>query len=307
MSEVENNDNQIENTSAGDTGESSPSEKQTGEPTFVKDNKTPEPVLTNDATHANPAKPEYDYDKRLLMEDGKTFNPEGWKQVKEETQKEIEHREKRIADLRKMVSTKDDFVNKKEEFFQDFAPKDKFSKYFSEETPQETKEVMSKMQEQLADKYFTLGLNKRQAYEMSNQILDIMEDVGVLDTRTQEQIYIDKQKWIDKQKEKLGSNADSIIREAREFIFNSTAFTPSTKNKMIDMMEEIGADFVGVVHQMKDSFGASTGGIPMTPSGIVGLPSDDELRIEYAKASPERREQIIRSRHTAGRTGKLFS
>lgn len=300
------NDNENQSPDTGNASESNPAEKQAGEPTFVKDNKVAEPALSNDATHANPAKPEYDYDKRLIMEDGKTFNPDGWKAVKEETQKEIEHREKRIADLRKMVSTKDDFVNDKKEFFQDFAPKDKFNKYFSEETPAETKEVMSKMQEQLADKYFTLGLNKKQAYEMSNQVLDIMEEVGVLDTRTQEQVYIDKQKWIDKQKEKLGSNADSIIREAREFIFNSPSFTPSTKNKMIDMMEEIGADFVGVVHQMKDAFGSNTGGVPMTPSGIVGLPSDDELRIEYQKATPERKEQIIRARHTHGRTGKLF-
>ena len=77
---------------------------------------------------------------------------------------------------------------------------------------------------------------------------------------------------------------------------------------MLDLMEKQDADFVDVVHQLKDAFGAGTGGIPGSVTNLQGLASDVELQAEYTdpKTSPARKEQIIAMRHKAGRTGKLF-
>jgi len=281
-------------------------ETPASEPSLTGDKELPEPVLSNDLTHDKPSGDEHDFDKRLFSEDGK-FNADGAKEVFAEFKTDKEKGEDRILKMRQMVSTKDDFVKDKEEFFQDFAPPEKFMKYFNEETPEETKTVLHGITGKLAEKFHDVALNRKQALEVSHSILEVLEDVGVLDTRSKTEVYADKQQWIDDQKAKLGSNADNIIRESKEFIYNSPAFTPSIKNSIIDMMDTLGADFVAVVDSLKDSFGSNTGGVPSGIASLGGLGTDSELWQEYLKADTTdlRRNEIINLRAKAGRTGRL--
>ena len=167
---------------------------------------------------------------------------------------------------------------------------------------------MGSMQEKLADKFHTMGLNRKQGHDAQVAILEIMEDVGVLDTRTKEQQYMDEQKWTTEQKKQLGENADNIIRETKEFIFGTEAFTPSVKNKLADMVEKQGAEFIDVMYQLKGAFGSNTGGVPTSVANLSGLPSDADLAREIlAGASPQRREEIAHQRVSAGRKGTVMS
>ncbi len=279
----------------------------------VKEVPEAEPTLTGDPIPEPEPEPEVEepspYPEELLMEDGKTYNPEAFENYKAKRNEDDKAKDKRINDMRKMVSSKEDYAEDKGEYFQDYAPPEKYAKYFDGDTPDETKEEFSKLTEKLSDKYFDLALNKRQAYEMSSSVLEILEDVGILDTRTKEQVILDKSAWVETQKEKLGPNADNIIREGREFLNNSTKLTPDAKNRLVELMESEGADFVDVVYQLKSAFGSETGGVPSSIASLQGLGTEAELREEYASlplGSP-RREEIMRLRQVHGRSGKLFN
>lgn len=248
---------------------------------------------------------EFDFDKRLYTDDGK-FNQEGAKEYVTEIADREKHLEERLLGMRRIVSRNGEVVEKAEAYFQDFAPPPRFEKFFNEETPKETKEYLHGMTNNLSKKYLDIGLNQQQALEVSNSILEIMEQVGVLDTRTDQQRYIDDQKFITSQKASLGANAETIIREAEVFILNANEFDAKQKNKMIDMIKAGDMGLVSVMHSIKDAFGKNTGGVPSNITNLGGLKPDSELRDEYKTAGDARRSEIISQRHKAGRKGKLF-
>lgn len=208
--------------------------------------------------------------------------------------------------LRRVVSRNGEVVKEANQYFEDYAPQERFNKFFAEEAPEETREYLQEMTGKLAGKYLDMGLNKQQAFEVSNTILEVMEDVGVLDTRTDEQKYIADQKYIEEQRARLGSNAENIIREAETFILGTSEFDAKQKNRMLDMIKGGDMGLVSIMHSIKDAFGSKTGGVPNNITNLGGLKSDAELREEYAQASPERRSEIISQRHLSGRKGKLF-
>jgi hypothetical protein len=272
-----------------------------------EENNVQEKEVTPETPAQEPVKEvKYDgFDDRLYTKDGK-FNPDGAKEFISEVQTEKQKYEERLLGLRKVVSRNGDVVKDATEYFQDFAPPERFSKFFSEETPEDTRKYLGGMTDKLANKYIDMGLNKQQALDVSNTILEIMEEVGVLDTRTEEQRYIDQQKMIKSQMGALGANAETLVREAEVFILNTPTFDALQKNRMLDMIKSGDVGLVSVIHSIKDSFGAKTGGVPNNITNLGGLKPDEELRKEYAQATPERRDEIIRQRYKAGRKGKLF-
>jgi hypothetical protein len=265
---------------------------------------TPATKTETPKTEQKPNDEKFEFDKRLYTEDGK-FNQEGAKEYLKEREAEKQKYEERLLGLRRIVSRNGETVEKAEEYFQDFAPPKKFEKFFSENTPKETKEYLGSMQANLARKYLDMGLNKQQAVDVSNTILEIMEQVGVLDTRTEEQQALARENYYKEQESRLGANAKNIIREAEIFIMNSNDFDAQQKNKMIDMIKEGDMGIVSIMHSLKDAFGNGTGGVPTNITNLGGLKPDNELWQEYKTASPERRNEIIAQRHKAGRPGKL--
>lgn len=243
---------------------------------------------------------------RFQTEDGK-FNKEEAERFFKELQEKDEKYEKRILDLRRKVSD-GKAPETKDGYFQDFAPNERYMKYFVPETPDETKEEIRAVTDHLSEVYHDAGLTSRQADDVSNAILQTMEKFGILDTRSDEEKYIEKQEWINEQKKQLGANADNIIRETKNFIETASMFSAGTKNTLVNLMEHIGAPFVSAMNQVKDAYGSGTGGIPIDVSNLQGLPSDAELKAEYMdkNTSDFRKQQIIAERHKAGRKGRLM-
>ena len=124
-----------------DTENTEETQEETQEPAKEAEVKAPESLLGErpnvetekeaETTDKPKEKANHDnIDKRLFKETGE-FDADGAKEVFDEWTAEKEKYEKRIVDMRRMVSTKDDFVEKKEEFYQDFAPTERFDEYFS--------------------------------------------------------------------------------------------------------------------------------------------------------------------------------
>lgn len=177
-------------------------------------------------------------------------------------------------------------------------------KYFDETTPENIKQEIKSITDKLAERYYDSALTQRQADDITNTVLDVMESVGLLDTRTEEDKYIARQEWIKTQKQALGANADNIIRASRNFVENTHMFDAKTKNTLIELMESVGAPVISAIHQIADS---KAGNIPVNVSNLGGLKSDVELYEEYMRPDTGelRRQEIINQRAAAGRTGRL--
>lgn len=264
------------------------------------------PVVANDGaiTNVPPASDEIVIDKRLYTEDGK-FNQEGAKEFFKERKAEVEKYEKRLKDMRRIVGD-GKAAESKDAYFQDYVPGDKYAKFFDEKAP--GKDDVQKITNKFAETYFEAGLTKNQAAKVSNTMLETLEAVGVLDVKTPEEKAKERQVWIDEQKKVLGSNADNIIREARMFVERSDSFDANAKKSIIDLMEHLGAPFIDTIHQLKDAFGERAGKPPASVLNLGGLPSDIQLKQEYLdpKTTPIRRDEIIKLRAKAGRTGRLM-
>lgn len=275
------------------------------EPVLVATTTAPvEPKLTEDIKGVpSDPNPEYEYDKRLYTEDGK-FNKDGAKEFLTEVKKKEEHYEKRILDLRRKVSD-GKAPDKPEEYFLDYAPVEKFMPLFDPKAPSAPE--IENIKGLLAKQYHDSALTKRQAEDMTNVILHVLESVDVIDTKTQDQKYAEKGRWVEEQKKQLGSNADNIIREAKLWVETTSVFTAKAKNMLLNLMNEKGADAIDAIHQLKDAYGGS-GSIPASVGALAGLPSDAELKREYFdKGTTDfRRQEIIALRAKSGRTTRLM-
>lgn len=252
----------------------------------------------DESTKQAPASTEYD--NILYKEDG-NFNKEG-------TIEYIKKQEERVSGMRKSLSAKGEVVEDVNEYFKEYKAPEKYVKYFHEETPEDTKKVMGEIQGKLAKTFYDNGMNKKQANEVNATLLEVMEDLGVLDTRTEEQLKAEEEKAIAVNKAKLGSNADNLIREAKEFIESTNALTADVKNQLNGLMEQSPAEYTNLVTQLKQNFGSSTGGIPQDVNNLAGLAPDSELAIEYLSKDTTdlRRREISNQREAAGRTTKLM-
>lgn len=296
----------VEESTANETSESAEvSDNQDGASlTGAKIAEDPSDKITESAPDFETSpKDEYAFDARLYTEDGK-FNKDGAKEFLDELKEKEEKYEKRILDLRRKVSD-GKAIEDKEKIFQDFAPaNEKHMKYFDETTPENIKQEIKSITDKLAERYYDSALTQRQADDITNTVLDVMESVGLLDTRTEEDKYIARQEWIKTQKQALGANADNIIRASRNFVENTHMFDAKTKNTLIELMESVGAPVISAIHQIADS---KAGNIPVNVSNLGGLKSDVELYEEYMRPDTGelRRQEIINQRAAAGRTGRL--
>jgi len=278
------------------------------EPSLIpKDPATPKEPALIDTSVKPEVKDEYDYDKRLFTDDGK-FNKDGYKEFSKEKKEKEEMYEKRILDLRRKVSD-GKAPEKLDEYFLDYAPPDKkFEKYFDfPNMPEQDVKDIKQITGLLAQHYHGAALTKRQAEDMTKMVLHVLDSTGVIDTRTKDEIHIQKGRWIEDQKKMLGSNAENIIREAKLFVETTGVFNAKTKNMLLQLMEEQGADAIDAIYQIKEAY-SGAGGMPTTVSGLAGLPSDAQLKQEYldVKTTNMRRQEIIAMRAKSGRPGKLM-
>ncbi|MCP3684180.1 MAG: hypothetical protein GY861_15975 [bacterium] len=297
------------NTEVAETTEEAPEGSESVETTatdsLLGDVEVQTDKLTDVPDHETKPVDDYDYPEGFFDDKGQV-NKAGIKEFLGKNKEATEKYEERLLGMRRKMSD-NKAPEGKEAYFQDFAPQDKYVKYFSEETPQGTKDTMKGITDRLTDMYHDSGLTTRQADDVSNSILEIMEEVGVLDTRSDEEKHIANAKRIEAEKRQLGSNAENIIRESKVFVEKSNMFSAKVKNKLLGMMESQGADFIDVIYQMKES--SSGAAIPTSVANLSGLPSDVALKIEYLKPETTdlRRQEIMMLRERAGRSGRLMN
>lgn len=286
------------------TPEPAPSPEPTPEPSPTPN---PDPAPEPTPEPAPTPEPDYEFDARLFGEDGTTFNKETAKEIFEEHKSDKQKYEDRLLGMRRIISDKK-APEDKGEYFLDFAPEEKFMKFFDPAAPDV--EEITQVKGLLSDTYFDLGLTKSQGSKISEMMLNVLQSVDVLDVRTEQEKATDKataEKEYTLQLEKdLGANADILVREAKIFVENAPLFDETTKQSLSQMLETGGAGAVNMVHQLKSAFGGSTGDLPVSISNLAGLKSDIELQAEFKDASSARRNEIINQRHKAGRTGNLF-
>jgi len=199
--------------------------------------------------------------------------------------------EKRINDLRAKVSKKDKPENADGYFF-------KSEKY---ETIINDNENMQELMTGLKEKCHEQGMGQTEFEFVANQMLELGEKEGLIDTRSDEEV----KQWKAEEKAKLGDNADEVIKSSVDFVNASKIFNEEEKDILKGLMNQ-GAGFIGIVNKMNRLFG-DPNPIPVGNEVTSGLKSDAELWSEYSnpETTPFRCKQIIEQRAKAGRKGKL--
>jgi hypothetical protein len=248
---------------------------------------------------------DFEFDKRLYTDDGR-FNKDGAKEYIGGLLGEIDTHKKRADDMRRKLSG-NKAPEKPEEYFTGWTPADeKYKQVFAADYS--GKDTVAGLTKRFAEAYHKAGLNKEQAADVSNSVLETLAETGVIDVRTPEEKSKAMNEWIAGQRKQLGGNADEIIRGSKQFVENAPAFDDKTKKQLLQYMEYFGAPFIQVVHSLKSAYGASAGrDIPANPQSLGAIPSDAELLDEYNKkdTSDLRRKEILRIRREAGRKGRL--
>ena len=216
---------------------------------------------------------------------------------------EIEKYKKQAMDMRRKLSKGVDTPATKEEYADGYAFDSKYDIAMSEDTPvsQYVNGSMKYIDEVAMDNGFTL----QQANLVKDMFMKVMEDVQLIDTRSEEQKQEARAKFIAEQKEKLGEHAETIIRQNAEWVANYNFFDKGEKQVLNDLVKNSATGNM-IVAKIRKLFGQNNIEIPATVS-VDGLADDVTLAKEYndPKTTNERRIEIIKQRTAAGRTNKL--
>jgi hypothetical protein len=247
---------------------------------------------------------DFEFDPRLYTENGQ-FNRDGAKEYLTELQTEIEAQKARAEVMRQKLSGGNAPATP-EEYFSSYQAPDKYKSLFSAEN--QNKEAVAALAGKLAQVYHANGLNRSQAAEISNTILETLEAIGAIDTRSEAEIQKQRAEWIANQQKQLGENANEIIVQSNKFVQDSM-LDSDTKKQLVTAMEYAGAPLIKLIHSLKRSFGQAAGAnIPANVHALPGGKTEREYRDEYMdkNTSDERRREIIAERARLGRTETLF-
>ncbi len=217
--------------------------------------------------------------------------------------KEIENFKKQALDMRRKISKGIETPDSAEKYAELYTADEKYNAILSDTESNAGKYINASMKN--IDKIaFDNGMTKEQANAMKNAFLQVMEEVSIIDTRTDEQKASDKAQYIKEQKAILGDKAEEIIKENVEFCKNYGVFDNEEKKFLL---ESAGQSAVAnkVIAKIRELFGEKVSNIPSVSAD--NLPSDMELAKEYNRpeTSDARRMEIIQQRINAGRTDPL--
>ncbi len=219
----------------------------------------------------------------------------------ENHKKEVEGLQKQNLDLRKIVS-KGKAPNDLKDYEMNYKPDSKFEKYYKED--EIAKETLKSFNELAKN----TGLNLEQHKAVVDFMNDTLVKAGVFDTRSKEEIEIQKNDWIKNEKAKLGKDADRLIKSDMEFIDNFGGFNEEQK---AELKQFIGSGAVGVatINTIRNAiFGSGRNEDIPTDINVGGLADDIALAREYKddNTTDLRRAEIIQQRIRAGRKGSLL-
>lgn len=216
---------------------------------------------------------------------------------------EVETAKTNEANMRKKLSTKGT-VPDKEEDYAEYEPSEEYKAFYENEAYKEGIAANLKAIDKLA---FENGMTKDQCKAIKDAFNKLMVDNGLVeDPETQK---ARNEEFARTEKEKLGADADRIIKANVTFVKNDSRFNEEERNLLIEFMDTRGASAVNIINKMRLDFGGEYAGDNIIPASGAsgGLPSDTELAREYyAKDTTQaRRFEIMQKRIEAGRAGKL--
>nr|DAF52319.1 MAG TPA: hypothetical protein [Siphoviridae sp. ct7Qv4] len=216
---------------------------------------------------------------------------------------EVETAKTNENNMRKKLSTKGT-VPDKEEDYAEYEPAEEYKQFYENEEYKEGIEANLKAIDKLA---FENGMTKDQCKAVKDAFNKLIVENGLVeDPETQKARNAE---FVKAEMEKLGADADRIIKANVAFVKNDNRFNEAEKNLLIEFMDTRGASAVNIVNKMRLDFGGEYAGDNVIPAAGVsdGLPSDTELAREYYNkdTTQARRFEIMQKRIEAGRTGRL--
>lgn len=255
------------------------------EETLTEGMETGEEVDTTEA----PEIPE-GFDEELYDVESKSLRMDKVKERFESNTKEIENYKKQALDLRRKLSKGVDVPDSVDKY--EFTPDAKYDKYLLNEESiegQHINDIMGVLSQFCLDNGLSLDASKN----LKTLALNYMEDVHILDTRTDEEIAKAKSAELEKQRKILGDNAADIIKENVDF-YKSYGFFDKEEREYI--MSQLGHS--GQANKIFNKFmrlfnTTSSADIPQSSNVDASV---EQLKNEYYddKTTDRRREQIIK-------------
>ena len=230
------------------------------------------------------------FDEELYDVETQSLRMDKVKERFDSNAKEIENYKKQALDMRRKLSKGVDVPDSVEKY--EYTPDAKYDKYVLNEESIEGQHIKGVM-DVLSKFCLDHGLPIETSKDLKTLALGYMEDVHILDTRSDEEIAKSKAEYMKEQRKILGDNADEIIKDNVNF-YKSYGFFDKAEREYI--MSQLGKS--GQANKVYNKFmrlfnSTSSSDIPQTSNADADA---EQLKNEYYsdKTSDKRREQIIR-------------
>jgi hypothetical protein len=229
------------------------------------------------------------FDDVLYDTETKSLRMDKVKERFDNDKKEIENYKKQALDMRRKLSKGVDVPDSVDKY--EFTPDEKYDKYVLDEESIEGNHIKGVM-EQLSKFSHENGLTLDASKKLKELALKYMEDVQILDVRTEKEIEEAKKENVAKQKEILGANAGDIIKDNVEFYKDRGFFNREERQWIMSQLSSSGYAN-NIFRKVREYMNTGVSyDIPQTST----TDNVEALREEYINpnTSDARREQIIR-------------
>ena len=306
MTELNDNNNVTATSGTEGSTPSAPSTPSASEGNTVAQTTKPAGDMTDGIVENNEGKdviPEgfdadiFDTETMTLKQDKVA---ERLKSLKEESEKY----KKQAVDMRRKLSKGVDTPATKEEYAEGYALDSKYDEALADKDSPVSKYVDASLKN-FDNIAMENGFTLQQANIVKDLFMKVMEEVSIIDTRSDEVKEAERAKFIEQQRKLLGDDADKIIRQNADWVANYNFFDKGEKQVLSDMIKGSATGNM-IVAKIRKLFGQNEIEIPATVSAD-GLADDVTLAKEYNRpdTTPQRRQEIIKQRIAAGRTGNL--
>lgn len=229
------------------------------------------------------------FDEETYDLESKSLKIDGVKKRFESYNTQIDGLKKQALDLRRKLSKGHEVPDSIDKY--EYIANEKYDKYFLDDSTIQNKHVQSVMNE-LSKLSLDNGLTKEQSKSVKDFMLDYMDVVKVIDTRSKEDIEKEEKKELMKQKEILGDDFEQIISDNLSYYKERGPFNKQEREILLDSIKKSGHVNNILMKMRKYIDGTTTFDLP-TDTNVDA--SVERLRDEYnnPKTTDKRREQIV--------------
>lgn len=259
--------------------------------------------ISNNSTGNNDAADENDPFAAWVNEDG-TFNQDIAKESWDKINQDKHSFEKQASDMRKTISKGKGF-EKAEAYLGNYKAPEQFSDLmdFTDGKNPEIKTQIDRMTKNFAEK----GYSEAHAHDTMNAMFEVFNDLNLIDTRTDDEIKAENDKFVQEQINQLGgaNEARQIIGNITNYIDGDQSINEEQRTELKAFIDTKGAWAAKYFYNQATLMNGKQA-IPVGNAGS-GLTSDAELAEEYMSdnTTQARREAIMKERIAAGRLTPL--